>query len=283
MKITTEESDERLSRILGLTEEDLEERRKYIGASDANIILSGDDEKIRTLWLVKRGLQAPEDLSNVLAVQMGIWTERFNLHWYTRQTGNVITGNNTKIVHPAIPYLRATLDGKTTLKDGRTVVVDAKHVGPYNFSTEETTQRYAPQMAVQMACQDCPVAHISIFVGSNKWELVEIERDALYETQVLAAVKKFWMHVQDGTLPVDIPAVSVPMPAGLLRKVDFSANNAWVAAEQDYLTNEIPAKLFTDAKDALKGLILDDIGEVKGKSLKAKRDTKGAIRFSKMR
>jgi len=283
MKITADENDERLARILGLTAEDLEERQKYIGASDANIILSGDEERIRTLWLVKRGLQSPEDLSNVLAVQMGIWTERFNLHWYARQTGNVITGNNTKITHPSLPFLRATLDGKTTLRDGRVAVVDAKHVGPFNFALDEVTQRYAPQMAVQMACQDCPVAHISIFVGNSRWELAEIERDALYETQVIAAIKKFWGHVQDGTLPVDMPEVSSPIPSSMMRKVDFSLNNAWVAAENDYIANEAPAKLFSSAKDALKGLMLDDIGEVKGRSLKAKRDVKGAIRFSKMK
>ena len=47
------------------------ERRKGIGGSDANIIMSGDPERLIALWREKRGEAEPEDLSGNLAVQMG--------------------------------------------------------------------------------------------------------------------------------------------------------------------------------------------------------------------
>jgi predicted phage-related endonuclease len=53
-------------------------RLEGIGGSDANIILSGDEEQVLKLWRVKRGEVPPEDLSDVLPVMLGCWTEAFN-------------------------------------------------------------------------------------------------------------------------------------------------------------------------------------------------------------
>ena len=38
-----------------LNSEELDRRRSFIGGSDANIILSGDREKVKQLWHEKRG------------------------------------------------------------------------------------------------------------------------------------------------------------------------------------------------------------------------------------
>ena len=63
---------------LRTSSEGLETRRAFIGGSDANIILSGDAEKVRDLWLEKRGEKVPADLSALLPVMLGCWTEPFN-------------------------------------------------------------------------------------------------------------------------------------------------------------------------------------------------------------
>jgi predicted phage-related endonuclease len=67
---------------VGLTPEQLERRKAGIGGSDACILLSGDQERILQLWKEKRGEAEHEDLSDVLAVQMGQWTEPLNLYWF---------------------------------------------------------------------------------------------------------------------------------------------------------------------------------------------------------
>lgn len=283
MEITEAALDARASFLLGLTQDDVDERRGYIGASDANVILSGDAAKVHALWQVKRGDAEPEDLSDVLAVQMGTWTEELNLYWYARQTGHVVAGRRSKLVHPTAPYVRATLDGRTVLPSGQRVIVEAKHVGPFSYSKEKTAERYAPQLAVQMACAGAEIAHLSIFSGNSVWELAAVERDPLYEDQVMAALAVFWRHVKDGTPPVDLPAPKVLYPVELLRKVDLSTNNAWVASEEDYLANEQAASLFESAKATLKGLVEDDVGEAKGRRLKVSRSKNGALRFSRVK
>ena len=63
---------------LGLSPEARARRLTLIGASDANIILSGSDESVQRLWREKRGEQDSEDLSGNLAVMLGCWSESFN-------------------------------------------------------------------------------------------------------------------------------------------------------------------------------------------------------------
>jgi len=57
-------------------------RRESVGGSDANIILSGHADRIRQLWLEKRGEAEPPDLSANLPVMLGCWTEPFNRQWF---------------------------------------------------------------------------------------------------------------------------------------------------------------------------------------------------------
>ena len=72
---------------LQLSAERLDARNRGIGGSDANIILSGDPERILRLWREKRGEAEPEDLSDRLAVMLGCWTEEFNRQWYEKLSG----------------------------------------------------------------------------------------------------------------------------------------------------------------------------------------------------
>ena len=57
---------------LSLSGFDREERRAFVGGSDANTILSGDRERILQLWREKRGEAPPEDLSGLLPVMLGL-------------------------------------------------------------------------------------------------------------------------------------------------------------------------------------------------------------------
>ena len=66
-------------------------RRCYVGGSDANILLSGNAEKILRLWREKRGEAESEDLSGSLAVMLGSWTEAFNRQWFERLSGQTVT------------------------------------------------------------------------------------------------------------------------------------------------------------------------------------------------
>ena len=96
---------------LHLGEASAEARRQGIGGSDANIILSGDEEAICNLWRVKRGEEGPEDLLGVLPVMLGCWTEAFNRQWYEQVTGFLVEREGEALCSLEHPWRRCTLDG----------------------------------------------------------------------------------------------------------------------------------------------------------------------------
>lgn len=285
MEITAREQERRSALLLGLSADDIADRRNSIGASDANIILGGDPAAVVTLWHVKRGELAAENLDDVLAVQMGVWTEDLNLRWFEKQTGQKVTDRRAKLKHPDHDFITATLDGKTTLPpsinlSGDAAVIDAKHVGPFGYDIDATVRKYMPQMAVQMSVAETPWAILSVFSGNSKWEFKAIERDPLYEVRVLAELRKFWACVQSGTPPVDILEVSPALPAALMRSVDMTRHNAWCALERDYTVNAKAAATYEEAKTGLKALVEPDVREAKGNLLTIKRSKSGSLTFS---
>ena len=59
-----------------------EGRRRFIGGSDARIIMGNDEAALLRLWREKRGEAEPEDLAGNLVVQLGVATEALNRLWY---------------------------------------------------------------------------------------------------------------------------------------------------------------------------------------------------------
>src|SRR5947199_1560722 len=88
-----------------------ENRRAFIGGSDARIIMGSDEVALVRLWREKRGEAEPEDLSGNLIVQLGTATEALNRTWYERNTGRRVTAVQRRVKHSAIPWMMATLDG----------------------------------------------------------------------------------------------------------------------------------------------------------------------------
>jgi predicted phage-related endonuclease len=65
-----------------------EERRSFIGGSDARIIMGDNEKRLVRLWQEKRGEIEPEDLSGNLVVQLGVVTEDLNRQWFEMLPGN---------------------------------------------------------------------------------------------------------------------------------------------------------------------------------------------------
>ena len=97
--IPTDDSTATLSRIVRFNSND---RRHFIGGSDARIIMGDDEADLLRLWREKRGEAAPPDFSQNLIVQLGTITEELNRRWYEANTGQVVTDVQKKVRHPAL-------------------------------------------------------------------------------------------------------------------------------------------------------------------------------------
>src|SRR5271155_5726470 len=108
-------------------------RRSFIGGSDARIIMGQDEKALIRLWQEKRGEVGPQDLSTNLIVQLGLVTEDLNRQWFERNTGKAVTDVQSRVKHPVIPWMAATLDG---IVAGTGAVYEAKFMLPWSFSEE---------------------------------------------------------------------------------------------------------------------------------------------------
>lgn len=265
---------------VGLSPEAVAKRRHSIGGSDANIILGGDPRAIHDLWMQKTGRKEPEDLSGVLPVILGQWTEELNRYWYERQTGRDVGSDGLVVI--GHEWMTATLDGETTTAEGAPAVFEAKHVNAFS-KIEEVVQRYMPQLHHNMFCASRDFAVLSVFVGTTNWECYEVARNGLYMDALIEHERAFWDAVTNDHPPVDLPAPPVPVLPSKFRAVDMSGNNQWADFATDWLANRAAAKTFEAATKGLKGLIEPDVGTASGHGIQAKRSKAGALTISELK
>ncbi len=165
------------------------DRQGFIGGTDAIRIMNGEWLQ---LYEEKLGLTEPENLSEVLAVQLGMHTERFNLDWWEQaydhdwqlkgakkhyQREIEVTGNG-------VP-LKGAIDMEVITKQNASFIVEAKHTNAFtNMAT--IIERYMPQIQFYMHLHNMHCekhdykpdgCFLSVIFGNSKWESKHIGFD----------------------------------------------------------------------------------------------------------
>ena len=259
-----------------LTTLDYQNRRHFIGGSDARIIMGNDEAALLGLWREKRGEVEPEDLSGNLLVQLGVATEGLNRRWYEANTGEVITDVQRQLRHPTIRWIGCTLDGRL---QSNGAVFESKFMLPCSFSEEAAAAKYTPQIQHNLWVVAAPTAALSIITGSAKWVEIKIHADPLYQHLIFTAERKFWRCVENGEPPT-LFGVEPPKPRiEAVRIVDMSASNAWAEFAVIFARTQ-PAYIEHErARSELRSLVPDDARQAIGHGLSAKRTKSGAITF----
>tara|TARA_S200002703_G_scaffold158881_1_gene170492 strand:+ start:962 stop:1621 length:660 start_codon:yes stop_codon:yes gene_type:complete len=165
------------------------------GGTDAIKLVEG---KWKDIWEIKTGRLHKEDLSDVLPVQMGIYTEPFNIQWFEKQTGFKVTNNNDVYKNPDVEFLHATVDG---IIDSEDAIFEAKHVSP--FSVKNVVDKYYPQLQHYMLVTGLKKAYLSVLVGNLQHKIYEIEADIEFIHKLLYAETHMWAYVQADVPPPD--------------------------------------------------------------------------------
>jgi predicted phage-related endonuclease len=251
-------------------------RRDFIGGSDARIIMGQDEKALIRLWQEKRGEVGPEDLSSNLIVQLGLVTEDLNRQWYERNTGHSITDVQSRVQHPVIRWMAATLDG---IVAGTGAVYEAKFMLPWSFSEEFAAEKHMAQLQHNMWVTNARTAALSIITGGGKWVEISIAADPLYQHLLLTAEKKFWRCVSFGE-PPRLFGVEPPRPRiEGVKIVDMASSNSWAEFAAVFRSTRSAFLEHERAKTELKGLVPEDAKEASGHGIKAKRSKSGAVSF----
>jgi predicted phage-related endonuclease len=258
------------------SEKILLDRRRFIGGSDARVIMSTDETALIRLWREKRGEAEPEDLSDNLIVQLGVATEALNRTWFERHTERAVTEVQRWVQHPVHRYLAATLDGFVNDLDA---VFEAKFMLPWSFSEDAAAEKHMAQLQHNMWVTNARSAALSIITGGGKWIEMTIPADALYQHFLMTVERRFWRCVQTGETPCPY-GVEPPRPRiEAVRIVDMSGSNSWVQFAGLFCATRSAFLDHERAKSQLKALMPDDAKEVRGHGVRAKRSKSGAVSF----
>jgi hypothetical protein len=144
--------------------QDPADRRQFVGGSDARTIMGDDEAALLRLWREKRGEIEPEDLSGNLIVQLGVVTEPLNRHWFERNSGQVLTAVQSRVQHPVVRWMAATLDG---MVEASGAVFEAKFMLPWSFSEEGAAEKYMPQLQHNRWVVAARSAVLSVITGGD--------------------------------------------------------------------------------------------------------------------
>ena len=252
------------------------DRRHFIGGSDARIIMGDDEAELLRLWREKRGEMEPQDLSRNLIVQLGVATEDLNRRWYEISTGQTIKDVQKRLRHPIHKWMAATVDG---IVEPHGAVYEAKFMLPWSFSEEAAAEKHMAQLQHNMWVANARGAVLSIITGGGKWVEIKISADPLYQHLLLTAEKKFWRCVQSGERP-HLFGLEPPRPRlEAVRIVDMGSSNSWAELAIVYRRTKLAYEEHESSKYELKKLSPEDAKEAIGHGLKAKRSKSGAVSF----
>jgi predicted phage-related endonuclease len=253
-----------------------DDRRYFIGGSDARINMGDDDAALVRLWREKRGEVEPEDLSGNLIVQLGLVTEDLNRRWYEANSGEAITDVQRRLRHPVLRWMGATLDGRV---ESTGAVFEAKFMLPWNFSEQAAAEKYMAQLQHNMWVVAARNAVLSVITGGGKWVEIKAGADPLYQHLIITAERKFWRCVESGE-PPRLFGVEPPKPRlEAVRIVDMSGSNAWAEFSAVFLRTRAAHGEHERAKAELKNLMPEDAREAVGHAVRAKRSKSGAVSF----
>jgi len=259
---------------LGLSAQQIAARRNWLGGSDAGKIMSGD---WLDLWNIKTGRVEPEDLSGVLAVQLGHHTEALNLSWFERETGHAVTSRGAERSHPYYGFMHCTLDGMAAAADaGKGAIVQAKWSNPFS-RTEEIEQRYMAQVHHEMLVCGCSLAFLSVITGKPEYHCIEIRRDPDYAATLLQYEEDFWSYVENDTPPPDRAGVAPPAKVTAFRSVKMTGNNAWAIQAGIWRENKDAHGRCERAAKELRALIEADVSDAVGHGVKITRSKDGKL------
>ncbi|WP_187435940.1 YqaJ viral recombinase family protein [Bradyrhizobium hipponense] len=266
---------------IGMSDEARAARMKSIGGSDAKIIMSGDQAAIEQLWMEKRGEVLPEDLSDVILINLGNLTEPLNADLFEDETELLVTDEQKKVHYYAWDKAHTTLDGLVRKAEDADpiAVVEFKFMFPFGFSKEEAYEKYYPQVQHNMMVTDLPKAYLSILTGAAQHVIIEVEADLFYQLALLEAEKDFWDCVVTGRTP-GAPKVDIPV-AERIKVVDMSTNNEWGDLAFTLLSTKPSVEKHEKAKKAIKRLFPADAKSAAGKgvSINLSKDGKQLIKF----
>lgn len=191
---------------LMLTEEQLMERKLYLGSSDAASILGLSRYGTPlSVWAEKTGQIVPEDISGKLPVRLGHKLEQAVAELFMEETGKKLHRVNETVRHPQHAFLAANLDRRVV---GEKAIVEIKNVGAFRrdeWREGQSPAEYICQVMHQLAVTGWDRGYLVALIGNTDFEIRTIERDEQALNDLVNREVSFW---NEFVIPNVMPTIS---------------------------------------------------------------------------
>ena len=186
---------------MAITKEQLEERKKYIGASEAAAVLglSRYDTPLG-IWAVKTGQLAPSE-EETLPMWVGTESEAMVAKRFMLETGKKVRRVNDTLYHKKYPFLACHLDRKV---EGEGAILECKTANAFKYREweDDIPTEYIVQVYHELACSGYKKAYIACLIGNAKFVVKEIFRDEKVINDMIKKEVSFW---NDFVIPKILP------------------------------------------------------------------------------
>jgi putative phage-type endonuclease len=245
-----------------MIKQDLGDRTKYIGGSDAGSIAGLNPWKSEyQLWLEKTGQEEPADLSQNARVEWGTRLEDAVAQAYSETTGMPVepVGSHED---PQYPFIVAHIDRDIPGTDG---ILECKTAGSAHGwgepMTDEVPDQYFAQVQHYMFVSGKKWCDIAVLIGGSDFRIYHIDRDDDFIDALVKLEVEFWRKVQ----AMEPPAITTGADARLAYK--RSLENAIEADSDTYnvVSDLVDLKAHIKELEArqedLEGRIMATLGE----------------------
>jgi predicted phage-related endonuclease len=201
--------------------------RENLGGSAANRIANGD---AYGLWEEMTGRKEQDNLDDIFRVQLGVFTEPFNLSWFEKQTGLTVN-HDVAIYHKEFPYFVAHLDGQ--IDGSRTPMSKLSTQTP---SIVTSPAYYYAQLQFYVWMSDAEEIHLSIIRG-NEYSRELVARDDDYLDALIDSMHHFQTCLEDDRPPSERPLKAEQKNIVLdnMRVADMTGDNQWGSEAAEWL------------------------------------------------
>lgn len=155
------------------TKQELEERRKYIGASEAAAVLGLSRWATPLqIWAIKTGeIEAPQEES--LPMWVGTESEEMVAKRFMLETGKKVHRVNDTIYHKKYPFIACHIDRKV---EGENTILQCKTASAFKYAEweDDIPKEYIIQEFHELACTGYKKAIIACLIGNSKFAIKEI-------------------------------------------------------------------------------------------------------------
>lgn len=253
-----------------LTLEQFEERKNYIGASEAAaaIGLSRWQTPLE-LWAAKTG-QIELSQEETLPMWCGNELEEVVAKRFMLETGKKVRRDNSTIYHKCYPFLACHIDRKV---EGEDTILQCKTASAWKekeWDGEEIPHEYIIQEYHELACTGYKKAIIACLIGNHKFVIKEIYRDDKILNDLVTKEVHFWKEfvekkIMPGVLSSDNEILGRLFPQAHEGQVIQLSDIATRLCENLEALNQdkfVTEKLIEKARNELKAMIKDnEIGQ----------------------